>query len=334
MIVRVTQIDGELPNLALMSLAAWHRAEGDRVEVRRSFTKELDEPRYDRVYGSAIFTKSRPAADLLRSQFPPEITMIGGTGVDPDIGPNLHVGLIVPQQFTGLDYSLAPDFTASLGFTQRGCRFKCKFCVVPGKEGRPQPDRSIAQIWRGPGHPRKLHLLDNDFFGNPLWRDRIEEIKDGGFRVCINQGVNVRIINDAAAAALASIEYRDQHFQRRRLYTAWDQIGDERVFFRGVDRLEANGIPPRHLMAYMLVGFDERETWEAIWHRFHAMVDRGIRPYVMPYQPAQSQVPEAQLLAFERWCNLGLYRFTPWAEYRVSFKTARQPDGRQIEAAL
>ncbi len=65
----------------------------------------------------------------------------------------------------GLDYSIYPDFTASLGFTQRGCRLSCKFCVVPQKEGKNRSTQTIAEIWRGAGHPRNLHLLDNDFFG-------------------------------------------------------------------------------------------------------------------------------------------------------------------------
>lgn len=47
-----------------------------------------------------------------------------------------------------------------------------------------------------------------------------------------------------------------------RLYTAWDNIGDESVFFNGVDKLEKAGIPPKHLMAYMLIGNDILETWE------------------------------------------------------------------------
>ena len=42
------------------------------------------------------------------------------------------------------------------------------------------------------------------------------------------------MITDETAAALASVEYRDDDFQRRRLYTAWDNLGDERRFFTGV----------------------------------------------------------------------------------------------------
>ena len=67
---------------------------------------------------------------------------------------------------------------------------------------------TVAQLWRGGGHPKKLHILDNDFFGVPGWHDHIRDIREGGFKVCLNQGINVRMINDEAAEALASIEYR------------------------------------------------------------------------------------------------------------------------------
>ena len=120
------------------------------------------------------------------------------------------------------------------------------------KEGQPRSLNTIAQIWRGEPWPRKLLLLDNDFFGNPDWRARLREIRDGYFRVCFWQGINTRLINEEAAEGLASIEYRNSRFSERKLYTAWDNIGDERIFFNGVQRLERAGIPPSKLMAYML----------------------------------------------------------------------------------
>jgi hypothetical protein len=59
--------------------------------------------------------------------------------------------------------------------------------------------------------PKHLHLLDNDFFGQPReqWQARVEEIRSGGFKVCLNQGINVRMIDDESAAALASIPLYD-----------------------------------------------------------------------------------------------------------------------------
>jgi len=60
--------------------------------------------------------------------------------------------------------------------------------------------------------------------------------------VCFSQGINSRLINDEAAEALATIQYRNTKFNERKLYTAWDNIGEERVFFNGVEKLERAGI--------------------------------------------------------------------------------------------
>jgi len=302
--VRLTQIDGALPNLALMKLSHWHKSKGDTVTLTRHIEPDLFEPTYDRVYGSAIFKFSQDRLDRFVQQWPNAV--IGGTGTTE----KHTVEDLIGEQYEHYDYA-GYDVDYSLGFTQRGCRLKCKFCVVPEKEGKPRSVNTIADIWRGAPYPKKLHILDNDFFGNPEWRERIAEIRDGKFKVCLSQGINVRLINDESAAALATIQYRDTKFQERRLYTAWDNVGDEKVFFRGVDMLENAGIPPKHLMAYMLIGYDKAETWERLWHRFDKMVERGIKPYPMVYDRSRKD-----LTAFQRWVIMGLYRIIPWDEYK------------------
>lgn len=305
--VRITQIDGALPNLALMRLAHWHKAKGDDVVVTRHIEPDLFEPRsYDVVYGSAIFKFSQDRIERFQNAWP--TGLLGGTGTT-SFG---TVEDVTGRDYQKCDYSGWPKFTASLGFTQRGCRLKCKFCVVPGKEGKPASIATIPEIWRGAPWPKHLHLLDNDFFGQPedQWQARISEIRNGDFKVCLSQGINVRLINDDAAAALSTIKYRDTHFKAKRLYTAWDNYGDEKIFFRGVDCLERNGIPPKHLMAYMLIGFDRKETWARIWHRFNRMVERGVAPYPMVFDRSRTD-----LLCFQRWVITGLYRFVSWGDY-------------------
>lgn len=312
--VKLVQIDGKLPNLALMRLSAWHKERGDEVAFTRDTSHDLFEPTYDRVYASAIFKFSADKIARLRHTYPDAI--IGGTGTDNPATIGVEDG--------PLDYSLYPNYTPSLGFTQRGCRLSCKFCVVPGKEGKARSAATIAEIWRGEGHLRKLHLLDNDFFGNPEWRERIAEIRDGGFKVCLNQGINVRHLTPEAAEALASVEYRDDSFSERRVYTAWDNLKDEDLFFRGVDMLEAAGIPGKRVMAYMLVGYDKRETWGRIWHRFNRMVERQVEPYPMVYD-CRATDPQRyrELKRFQRWVVTGLYRAVPFSEYDASKKSAR-----------
>lgn len=127
--VRLTHLDGKLPNLALMRISSWHKERGDEVFFTKDLTRTLFEPKYDVVYGSCIFLFTAPELDLFKANFPEAI--IGGTGsgnwdtIEEVVGD-------VPDKY---DYSIYPDFKPSIGFLQRGCRLKCSFCVVPKKEG-------------------------------------------------------------------------------------------------------------------------------------------------------------------------------------------------------
>lgn len=328
--IRLTQIDGKLPNLALMKLAAHYRVRGYELRLTKSVVRELDEPQYEHVFGSAIFSFSRPRVEQLKLEFPNAI--VGGT-YDTTDNRTVEEFLGVGGDLEVYDYSIYPNFDASMGFTQRGCRLKCGFCVVPKKEGRPRSVNTIYSIWRGEGHPKHIHLLDNDFFGQPpdQWRARIDEIRSGGFRVCLNQGINIRMIDDEAARNLASIQYYDDSFKTRRLYTAWDNIGDEERFFRGCDTLEKHGIPAKHIMAYMLVGYDKRETWERVLYRFNKMVQRGVNPYPMIYGDRNRTLPlggcnqrleKRTLGEFQRWVIRRLYQFLPFEFYDTRLRVA------------
>jgi hypothetical protein len=323
--IRLTQIDGKLPNLALMKLAHWHRHRGDDVYFTKHIERDMLEPDYDAVYGSAIFSFSAPRVAQFLNEFPDAV--VGGTYDTTD---NRTVEqLIGADDYEHYDYSIYPRFDGSIGFTQRGCRLKCGFCVVPKKEGKARSINTIADIWRGTPYPKHLHLLDNDFFGQSQWQARVREIIDGGFKICLNQGINTRMIDDASAEAIKAMGYWDDGFTVRRLYTAWDNIGDEERFFRGVDTLERHGIPPRNLMVYMLIGYDKRETWERLFHRFERMVEREIRPYPMVYGDGERTLPlggcnqrieRRTLREFQRWAIRKAYTFIPFQDYDVSAK--------------
>jgi hypothetical protein len=214
----------------------------------------------------------------------------------------------------------------------RGCRFKCGFCVVPKQEGKARSNATIAQIWRGPGFPKHLHLLDNDFFGNPDWRSVVEAINVGGFRVCINQGINVRLLDAEQAVAMASMRVMDDQFKTRRIYTAWDNIGDEEVFFRGVTLLEEQGVNPDNLMVYMLVGYDPRETWGRIWHRYTRMMERKVRPYPMVHDRFRQTKPDhwRKLKQFQGWIIRGTHKTSGFEEFRADHRPPPE-DGALLE---
>jgi hypothetical protein len=394
--IRLTQIDGKLPNLALMKLAHYHKSRGDEVYFSKHIERDLLEPQYDRVYGSAIFSFSADRVAKFKQEWPEAI--VGGTyDVLDNITVEQHVGV---QEYEHYDYSIFPDFEGSIGFTQRGCRLNCGFCVVPKKEGKARSVNTIEQIYRGqrtqanfdratrrwrrevaeheqsgpqlllvptadqqqaaakqqrkwelrkvelqkdkpgPDHKRHLHLLDNDFFGQPReqWQARMREIIDGKFKVCFNQGINTRMIDDESAEALGSIQLYDDSFKVRRLYTAWDNLKDEERFFKGVDTLEKHGVKPYSLLVYMLVGYAKGETWDRVLHRFDRMVERKIRPYPMVYgdrrrrlEPEHPNLGHRTLAEFQRWAIRKYYTVVSFKDYDGSAteKLIKTADGYQ-----
>ena len=323
--VLLCQLDGSFPNLALMRIAAHHRALGDDIEIRHGaqFETGLFNHEPDKVYASTIFRKSIPLAERLKRTFPQAI--IGGTGVDPArkgdlvafspvVSPTVTsleaMGISTGEDAASLDYSLYPKYTASIGFTQRGCHLACSFCCVPYKEGKIRDSQGIHDIWRGPSFPKHLHLLDNDFFGQPEWRRKITDIRNGGFKVSFNQGINARFLTDEAAEAIASVDYRDDSMSVKRVYSAWDNLKDEQRLFDGLNRLVKYGVKPDHIMVYVLVGYWPGETIEDCLYRIEKLLAFGARPYPMPY------VRTPELVGLQRWAVGAYAKRIPWSEWQ------------------
>ena len=290
--VRVYQLDGPLPNVALMRVAAHHRRRGDVVELRRAGNREAvcrdfgEQP--DLVYASLIFERTRPVAEELRRQWPN--ALIGGTGWTETHTLEDH-GIDTLEQ----DYSIYPRYENSIGFLQRGCRLRCPFCVVPKKEGAMRHEQTVDELWRGGTAPRRVVLLDNDFFGNPEWKRRIEELRDGKFKVAFSQGINARFLTPETAEAIASVDYRANDMKVRRVYTAWDSLGDERRLMRGLEHLRTAGVSPGHVMVYMLIGYWAGETHVDRERRRTKLREFGAKPYPMPY------VRTPELVGYQRW---------------------------------
>lgn len=304
--------DSKLPNLALMRLATYFRARGERVMLVTPETKrDLWNHSPGDVYGSSIFAESVEERAAIEREW--GHVRWGGTGVRvesslSEIDPSVDWDATVP------DYSLYPDFTPSIGFLTRGCRLRCGFCVVPRKEGKPRAVSTVDAVWRGDPHPRHLHLLDNDAFAKPLrdfWRGAVEELNARRFKVCFSQGINLRLVDDEAAAMVARVNYVGNDFDKRILYTAWDNLRDEDIFRAGVERLRVAGVPPHRLRVFMLVGYREGETWEEVFYRFAELVALGAEPYVMVYDRAA----RPDLCAFQRWSNRWAFRTIAWPDY-------------------
>ena len=306
--IRLTQIDGKLPNLALMKLSAYHKSQGNVVYFEKSINRGLFEPDYDSVYGSAIFTSSKQKIDLFRNNFPGAI--VRGTGTDSLETVEQFLGIDELEQF---DYDIYPDFKNSIGFTQRGCRLRCKFCVVPTKEGKNKSVNTIGKIWRGEGYPKNILLLDNDFFGQTNWKEKIEEAIDGNFKLSFSQGINIRLIDQEGANLLSKVKYYDDQFKTKRIYTAWDNKRDENIFLKGINYLLNAGIKPYHIMVYFLCNYWEKGLTDDIWYRYNKMKEIGLMPYPMIYDKPNAS---HDLKRFQSWVIMRACEFIPFEIYR------------------
>jgi hypothetical protein len=319
--VRITQLDGKLPNLALMKLSHWHKFKGDEVYFTRSARKEVFENDYDVVYGSTIFQFSEKKQQTFLSEFPNAI--VGGTGTENKTKVEDIINL---ERYEYFDYDLYPDYQNSIGFSQRGCRLACKFCVVPKKEGKNKGNSAINGIWRGDPYPKNIVLLDNDFFGQPNWQEKAKEMIEGKFKINFSQGINIRLIDEESCEMLPQINYRCSKFKNKRIYTAWDNLGDEKIFMKGVERLTKYGVPTSHLMVYMLVGFKKAETMEDILYRFNKLKDLKCLPYPMVYDRNNKELKK-----FARWVIQRHYKFIEWEDFSQENRNKFYRDQKESE---
>lgn len=303
--VGLVQVDGKLPNLALMQICAYHEQQGHEVEW---FKGELYADEYDEIYASKIFQFS---------DMPPlpERTKIGGTGIDFKNVLPTEIAVCPPS------YTLYPDCDYHIGFSMKGCRFNCDFCCVPQKEGRPRPNATIDELLINPSATNRLILLDNDFFGNvdrskgaEYWRPNLERIIELNLKVSFVQGLNIRIITIEQAELLARCRYYSAAFSHRYVTFAWDQYRDERHIMRGIERCVKAGIPTNHMQFFILVGFDT--TPDEDMDRITKIKEAGALPYVMPYNrrdPYQA--------ALTRWVNKRqTFTTVAWEDYDVNVK--------------
>jgi len=294
--IGIVQVDGKIPNLALMKIAGYHKNIGDNVEW---FNGMLFSDQYDKVYASKIFEFS----DM--PQLPSD-AIIGGTGID--------FYNMLPREIEESTpiYDLYPKWGSHIGFSMKGCRFNCSFCCVPKKEGRPKEVGTLSDIMINPHGGPRVMLLDNDFFGNPNWESFLADVKEKSAKVCFAQGLNIRIITDEQAKALADIKYTNTKFNQKYVTFAWDKIDDEKLIMDGIDRCENAGIPGKNMQFFVLIGYDT--TPEQDYHRIMKLSERGALPFVMPYNRANQYQK-----SFARWVNnRAVFRSTSWKDYKYN----------------
>jgi len=282
------------PNLALMKLSAWHKKQGHSIDLIKGIPTTAPLKQYDKVLISCIFHQNKEQVLDYASQF--DNTIVGGSGIDLDLTLDKDIEHIRP------DYSLY-DIDYSLGFTSRGCVRNCGFCIVPDKEGFVKDNAPISEFLH-PDH-KKVILLDNNFQASPRWRENIAFMIEHDLKINFCQGLDIRLLDLEFAEALTQIKYYSWTFKNRGLYFAFDDLRYEKQVWAGINLLERVGINLKTVLFYVLIGYNTTEKEDL--YRINSLYERGVHPYVMPYNQHKSKLT--------RWVNRLYYQFIPWGVY-------------------
>ena len=183
---------GNYPNLALMKISRHHKNLGDTVGWYTPFDE------YDIVYMSKVFTFTPEYGYVINNA--KEIVK-GGTGYDVHKELPEEIDLLQP------DYSIYPfiDNKTAYGFLTRGCPNRCKWCIVPEKEGAVYPYMDIDDIAiDGRNH---VILMDNNILASDYGLQQIEKMGSMNIRVDFNQGLDARLVTDETARSLAKLKW-------------------------------------------------------------------------------------------------------------------------------
>lgn len=290
MTIGLIDVDGHrFPNLALMRISTWHKAKGDHVEWWLG-----DLFHYDRVYMSKVFS------DVYSKDMPDPVNcdevIRGGTGYCIQTVNGREVfdkqkDRVLPDEVEHMfpDYSLYPQYDFAVAMTSRGCPRGCPFCHVVAKEGR--GSRKVADVKDFYAGQKRIQVLDPNITACPEKRDLFRQYMQTSARVCFNQGLDIRLLDDDDIADINRMKIDNIHF-------AWDNPKEDLTAF--FERYVQKGKPKCHGMygtVYVLTNYNsslEEDLWRIYTLRQH------YNPYVMIYnKPSAPQ--EIRLL--QRWCN-------------------------------
>ena len=285
--IGLIDVDGHnFPNLALMRISAYHKAQGDNVEWWWGFGQ------YDRVYMSKVFSFSEDVPDPINAT---EVIR-GGTGYCISLNEDgievfdksKNNSLPPEMEKCFPDYSIYPQYDFAVAMTSRGCPRGCSFCHVAPKEGRCAVKvADVSDFWNG---QKRIEVLDPNITACREKRDLFRQYRETGAQIVFNQGLDIRLLDDEDIADINAMRIKDLHF-------AWDNPKDDleskfKYFADNFRRKSNIG------MVYVLTNFNS--TMEENLYRIYTLRDMGYDPYVMVYDKPNAPKDIRRL---QRWVN-------------------------------
>ena len=291
------------PPLGLLKLGKFEERRWNEVSLVRG-TKKIDfNPK--KIYITSLFTYEwkpvHEAIEFYHKQFPQADIHVGGiyaTLMPKNIEKQfpfvkIHLGLFDAAENIPPAYHLLrqvdkwKNWKKSILFTTRGCIRKCPFCVVPKIEGNlKKPKYSILQLIN-PNH-NEVVIWDNDFLASPYAKQILIELRDNGYRVDFNQGLDARLMTEEFAGLLSDIKTNTIHM-------AYDWPWEGPYVSNAIKLLGNAGYNKKNLIFYVLHNFYDNvhkkgDTPEDFVHRLQDLMEWGASAYPMRYIPLDSLV--------------------------------------------
>jgi radical SAM superfamily enzyme YgiQ (UPF0313 family) len=261
------------PNLALMKISAWHKAQGNNVKF---YEPLFDKP--DKVFASKVFR--------FGSWNMPNVNCkvdFGGTGF------YLYDVKVLANEIehTCPDYELyGKDF--SMGFITRGCIRNCSFCIVPKKEGEIYFNAPISEFQRH----KKVMLLDNNILACEQGIEQLKLIAKTDTLIDVNQGLDFRLVDNSIAELLANL-----HWIKGTIRTACDSDVNFEAVKKAVEMLGAKGVKPYRIFCYTLV------KSKADIPRILELDKLGIKVFAMGFMDFDTGKKSQDVMDICRWVN-------------------------------
>lgn len=274
------------PNLALMKLSAWHKAQGHAVCVY----DPLFSQRYDTVYSSKVFTFTPESQELYGN------VKRGGTGY------GMTNALPEDIEHTCPDYAIF-ETPYSLGYVTRGCLRKCAWCIVPEKEGEIHAHADVREFLR---HDTVV-LMDNNILACEHGIQQIGKLAAMGVKVDFNQGLDARLIDNAAARLLSTLRW----IRFTRLSCDTQEMLP--VIRQAVTRLRWSNVNPAQLFVYCLVTEDIDESLS----RIRELKGLYLTVFAQPYRDFRTNAEPTQTQKrLARWVNhTAIFKSVQWENY-------------------
>lgn len=301
------------PNLALCKIAAWHKLQGDEV----FWYEPLFSGHCDKVYVSKVFNFSPDINFYIDA----DEVIRGGTGYNVTSQLPIYIDLTQP------DYSIYPLLPKDVayGFLTRGCPNKCKWCVVPKKEGGVKPYMDIDDI--ATPTRKKIVLMDNNILAaGDYAKAQLKKIIQKGYRVDFNQAMDARLVTPEFAELLAQVKWIDN-----RIRFGCDTTSQIKDCERAIEMINSYGYTGQYFL-YTMLNDSFEESFARInywWKKNQELVAQHhksrVYPYAQPYRdPFNPSRPIPQWQKYlANWVNKKmLFEKIPFEEFqpRKGFK--------------